>query len=103
NSKANGITTVRVAGAKIEVPHTDLTGKVYLVIRPNAVRMEMGSKEGGIAAQVEKSTYLGSHWEYTLKVDDWHLFVVQPIGPKYEVGDALRISLLPHQLAIVAR
>jgi iron(III) transport system ATP-binding protein len=103
NSKAKGLTTVRVAGTMIEVPHTDLTGKVYLVIRPNAVKMEVGSKAGAIAAHVEKSTYLGSHWEYTLKVDDWHLFVVQPVGPRYEVGDTLRISLLPHQLAIVAR
>ncbi len=101
--KAKGIATIRVSDARLELPYTEHMGEVYLVVRPNAVKMDVGSNAGSLAAQVIKATYLGSHWEYTLKVADWPLFVVQPIGPKYEIGDNLRIGLLPQQLAVVAR
>jgi iron(III) transport system ATP-binding protein len=101
--RAKGVSTIRVSDARLELPYTEHAGEVYLVVRPNAVTMGRDSKPGSLAAQVTKATYLGSHWEYTLKVADWLLFVVQPIGPKYAVGEDLRIGLLPQQLAVVAR
>jgi iron(III) transport system ATP-binding protein len=101
--KAKGMATVKVGDTKLDVPDGKHSGKVYLVIRPTAVKMDVGSKAGSLAATVEKATYLGSHWEYTLKVADWSLYVVQPIVSKYEVGDDIRIGFLPQQLAVVAR
>jgi iron(III) transport system ATP-binding protein len=96
--------TVSVGDARLVLPDTGHAGDVYLVVRPNAVTMGARDADAStLQAQVEKATYLGSHWEYTLRAGDWPLFVVQPITARYRVGDTLRVRFAPEQMALVAR
>jgi iron(III) transport system ATP-binding protein len=96
--------TVRAGDVELVLPDSGHTGSVYLVVRPNAVIMETnGAKISSFEAHVEKATYLGSHWEYTLRIADWSIFVVQPIAAMHKPGETLRVRFKPEQLALVAR
>jgi iron(III) transport system ATP-binding protein len=96
--------TVGIGDAKLILPDTGHAGDVFLVVRPNAVTMGVSDADAStLQAQVEKATYLGSHWEYTLRVGNWLLFVIQPITARYKVGATLRVRFAPEQMALVAR
>ncbi|MGE3829356.1 MAG: ABC transporter ATP-binding protein [Parvibaculaceae bacterium] len=96
--------TVALGEAKLILPDSGHAGNVYLVVRPNAVAMDACEGDASsLRAQVEKATYLGSHWEYTLRAGDRPLFVVQPIAARYSRGDILRVRFVSEQTTLVAR
>ena len=68
--------TVRVGrGVELLLPHRGLpAGPVKLAVRPEAVVLEKGEPEGGLAGTVSKGTYVGSHVEYTLDTDLGEIF-----------------------------
>lgn len=87
--------TVRVGDrVELRLPHRDLrAGPVKLAIRPEAVVVRAGEEDAGLTGTVSKSTYLGSHVEYTLDTDLGELFVADhqfdaliPAGSRVRIG-----------------
>ena len=87
--------TVRVGDrVELRLPHRDLrAGPVKLAVRPEAVMVRAGEDEAGLTGTVSKSTYLGSHVEYTLDTDLGELFVADhqfdaliPAGSRVRIG-----------------
>ncbi|WP_119274943.1 ABC transporter ATP-binding protein [Taklimakanibacter deserti] len=94
--------TVGLGNSKLVLSDNGVEGdKVFLVIRPSGVTLD--GKEGDLPARVERATYLGSHWEYTIDLAGQPLFVTQPIGKQFAAGDRIHIDLDTGQLAMVAR
>jgi iron(III) transport system ATP-binding protein len=94
--------TVGLGKAKIVLTDNGIAGdQVLLVIRPSGVMLD--SKPGGLPAKIERATYLGSHWEYTLEAAGQSIFVTQPIGKRFAPGDRVHMELDPAQLAMVER
>jgi iron(III) transport system ATP-binding protein len=93
--------TVRVGGVTLELEHRDLaSGIVWVAVRPQAITLEPSNAGGGISATIKKSTYLGSHYEYTLSTEAGELFAVSPqahlAGAKVNVRlEEAGIVLLP--------
>jgi iron(III) transport system ATP-binding protein len=96
--------SLKVGETLFVLPDTGQSGSVYLVVRPNAVAIDSGGDQASsLEARVEKATYLGSHWEYTLRVAALPIFVVQPISVRHNVGEKLRVRFMPEQIAVVSR
>ncbi len=69
--------TVRV-GRRVELrlPHRGLpAGPVKIAVRPEAVMLEAAGDGDGLTGTVSKSTYVGSHVEYTLDTGLGEIFV----------------------------
>ena len=69
--------TVRV-GHRVELrlPHRGLpAGPVKIAVRPEAVMLEAAGDGDGLTGTVSKSTYVGSHVEYTLDTGLGEIFV----------------------------
>ena len=58
---------------------------------------------GELPGRVVKSTYLGSHREYTLSTELGEIFVVSPdVQRVWHAGDAVSLRLAGHGLSVVA-
>ncbi|QIG49691.1 ABC transporter ATP-binding protein [Nordella sp. HKS 07] len=97
--------TVALGEAKLVLRDSGIVGdKVFLVIRPSGVALESKpGKTGSLPAKVERATYLGSHWEYTVDAAGQSIFVMQPVGKRFAAGDHVFMKLDPGQLALVER
>ena len=100
-----GMLTVGLGKSKLKVKANGVDGdKVFLVIRPSGVILDDKAEEGrGVPAKIERATYLGSHWEYTIEAAGQSIFVVQPIGKRFAPGAKVQMRLDLAQLAVVAR
>ena len=78
-------------------------GDGYLVVRSAAVALSKVNGAAGLTATVRKATYLGDHWEYTLDTPFGALFLVQPVGKRFEQGASVALQLDPQHLSVVAR
>ena len=87
--------TVRVGDRmELRLPHRDLPdGPVKLAVRPEAVIVKTNEDEAGLTGTVSKSTYLGSHVEYTLDTEIGEIFVADyqfdrlvPAGSTVRIG-----------------
>jgi iron(III) transport system ATP-binding protein len=74
-----------------------------LVVRPHAVELGRNSSPNSMAAEVRKSTYLGSHWEYVLATPVGELFVSSQRTEAFSPGDTAHVIFTPERLALVAR
>ncbi|WP_114285844.1 ABC transporter ATP-binding protein [Candidatus Halocynthiibacter alkanivorans] len=68
-------------------------GPATVAIRPSRLRLTPGADGDGIAAQIEKATYVGSRMEYIVAAEFGQVFAVSdnvdaPLSP----GDAVRLS-----------
>ena len=97
--------TVGLGKSKLKVKASGIDGdKVFLVIRPSGVVLDDKAVEGrGLPAKIERATYLGSHWEYTIEAVGQSIFVTQPIGKRFAPGAKVQMRLDLAQLAVVAR
>jgi iron(III) transport system ATP-binding protein len=104
-NRKNGRVTVAIEKAKLVMPATRVRGaKVFVVIRPGGVGLEGKAGRGDrIPARIARATYLGSHWEYTVEAAGQPIFVTQPVGTRFAVGDRVFLRLDPAQLALVER
>jgi iron(III) transport system ATP-binding protein len=72
-SVAKNTATLNLGGVSIKLPSQGLgPGEQNVVIRPEAI--QVGAAGRGLAGQVLKSTYMGSHTEYTVKTAVGDLF-----------------------------
>jgi iron(III) transport system ATP-binding protein len=68
---------VALDGVLLELPHRGMApGPVDVVIRPEAIRL--ADTGPGIAGQVTRATYMGSHSEYLLATPLGELFAILP-------------------------
>ncbi|HTN97709.1 MAG TPA: ABC transporter ATP-binding protein [Nordella sp.] len=97
--------TVMLGKMKLVLRDNGMAGdKVFLVIRPSGVTLAgTAGKTDGLPAKVERATYLGSHWEYTVEAAGQPIFVIQPVGKRFAAGDRVDMELDASQLALVAR
>jgi iron(III) transport system ATP-binding protein len=100
--KKKGTVTVSLGGSKLVLPDNGIADdKVFLVIRPSGVALD--NKTGDLPARIERATYLGSHWEYTVEAAGQSIFVTQPVGRRFAAGAKVHMELDPAQLAVVGR
>jgi iron(III) transport system ATP-binding protein len=104
NSRRKSL-SVKVGDATLVIPgQAAPEDRLYLVIRPAAVSLH--SKPGGhrlLPATIEKATYLGSHWEYTITAAGHSLFVTQPAIKRFDAGATVYADLHLEHAAIVSR
>jgi iron(III) transport system ATP-binding protein len=78
-------------------------GPALAVIRPSAVDLSNEPSPGrSLPARVSKATYLGSHWEYTLKSAIGEFFITQSLESRHEAGATVHVVLVPEQIALVS-
>ncbi len=102
-----GYATVRVGDrVELRLTHRELQpGPVKLAVRPEAVTVAASDDETGLTGTVSKSTYLGSHVEYTLDsgigeifVTDYQFDALIPAGARVRIGFRQRgVTLLAQQ------
>ncbi|MSO76470.1 MAG: ABC transporter ATP-binding protein [Alphaproteobacteria bacterium] len=78
---------------RMTLPHRGLpTGAVDIVVRPEAIRIS-GPGGDGLAARVERATYMGSHTEYHLATAVGGLFALAPERlHRRAPGDAVTVT-----------
>ena len=83
---------IAVGGVRHRLPSRGLRpGKAMLALRPSRIRITDGE---GLAAVVEKVTYVGPRMEYTFAGDFGQLFAVSDdVDAPLKPGDAVRIGL----------
>jgi len=100
-----GSVTVGVGKTKLTLPGGKIDGgKVFLVLRPSGVALDSKKSKGDwLPASIQRATYLGSHWEYTIEAAGQSIFVTQPVGKRFKVGAQVFMHLDLSQLALVQR
>jgi iron(III) transport system ATP-binding protein len=103
--KKKGSVTVGLGKTKLVLPAGRISGdRVFLVIRPSGVVLDSKPNKGDwLPAQIQRATYLGSHWEYTIEAAGQSIFVTQPMGKRFAPGAYVYVGLDPAQLALVER
>ena len=106
-SRDGGHATIRVGGGiELRLPHRELpAGPVKIAVRPEAVILETSEDESGFTGTVLKSTYVGSHVEYTLDTGLGEIFVADyrfdapvPAGSRVQIAFRERgVTLLENQ------
>ena len=106
-SRDGGHATIRVGGGmELRLPHRELPiGPVKIAVRPEAVILETSKDENGFTGTVLKSTYVGSHVEYTLDTGLGEIFVADyrfdapvPAGSRVRIAFRERgVTLLEKQ------
>ena len=77
-------------------------GKVKVAVRPEAWQVLPGG-QGGLGGTVEKSAYLGSVREYTIRTELGPVFVVSPdLERVWKPGDSVSLRFGSHGLSVVA-
>ena len=101
---AAGMIAVRLGETRVVIPDRGFKGREgLLVLRPTAVTLSPAGNAGSLPARVEKATYLGSHWEYTLATDVGPVFVIQPANRRFEPGASVHMEIIPDHASIVSR
>jgi iron(III) transport system ATP-binding protein len=71
------LATVRIGPLTRELPHRGLApGPAHVALRPETVRLLAEARPDAIAGEIAKTTYLGSHMEYTVSTAQGDLFVI---------------------------
>jgi len=88
----DGTATITFEGFTHRLPARDLPlGPALIAVRP--ARLVLGAADG-FTARVIKSTYVGSHMEYTLKVGNHAFFALgQDVDAPIEVGTEITVGL----------
>ena len=85
--------TVQIADYCHRLPSRGLTkGPAKLAVRPSRMRLVAGQGDG-VAAVIDKATYVGSRMEYTVTATFGKVFaVLEDVATPFNVGDAVTIS-----------
>jgi iron(III) transport system ATP-binding protein len=71
-----------------------LPGPAHVALRPETITLSPGRRPDAIEGEIAKTTYLGSHMEYTVSTAHGDLFVID-----HNVADALppgtAVSVVP--------
>jgi len=99
------LVSIDLGSVSVNVPDRGQEGrKVYLVVRPNGVSLDTkSSKTPSLPAKVEKATYLGSHWEYTISAANCSMFVTQSTHKVFSPGSSVFAILDPDHITMVRR
>lgn len=89
----NDTATVQIAGYSHRLPSRGLSkGPAKLAVRPSRMRLMAGTGEG-VAAVIDKATYVGSRMEYTVTAAFGTVFaVLDDVSTPFCPGDAVTIS-----------
>lgn len=104
SSVKNGEATVRFGTMDINLPSRDMsTGAAHIAIRPESILLSTDMSSAGLDGQIAKTTYLGSHIEYTINTDLGDLFVIDrdvvaPNPPK----TSIKVTLANHGVTLVS-
>ncbi|MDZ4094344.1 MAG: ABC transporter ATP-binding protein, partial [Paracoccaceae bacterium] len=84
---------IEIAGYQHRLPARGLPkGPARLAVRPSRMRLVPGAGDG-VAAVIDKATYVGSRMEYTVTADFGTVFAVtDDVATPFRVGDAVTIS-----------
>jgi len=92
---------VALDGVLLELPHRGMVpGPADVVIRPEAIRL--ADTGPGIAGQVTRATYMGSHSEYLLATPLGELFAILPERlRRRQPGSAVFVNFDPEGVVLV--
>ncbi len=77
------------------------SGPVRVAVRPEAWQIRPAG-QGGLAAMLQKSAYLGSIHEYTFATALGPVFVASAdVGTAWQVGQAVSLGLADHGYSVV--
>ena len=90
---------------ELRLPHRDLpVGPVKLAVRPEAVIVRATEDGIGLTGTVSKSTYLGSHVEYTLDTEIGEIFVADyQFDTLIRAGSSVRIGFRDRGLTLLEK
>jgi iron(III) transport system ATP-binding protein len=98
------LATIRLGPLVFDLPHRDIrAGAATLAVRPHAIALHSGARDGTLPVEIRKATYLGSHVEYTLASVAGELFAVAAAegAPIFARGSTAHATLGPAGLALV--
>ncbi|MBX3500232.1 MAG: ABC transporter ATP-binding protein [Alphaproteobacteria bacterium] len=80
-------------------------GETEVAVRPESITVEPApGASGTLAGRVAKSTYVGTHMEYTIETAAGALFAVCPrVDRPLSAGDRVALSLAPRGVLVVGR
>lgn len=101
----NKTVTIDLGNLIVDVLDRGFKGnEIYLVVRPSGVSLDSKSSDApSLPARIEKATYLGSHWEYTISTANNSMFVIQPTHKRFEPGARVFATLDPDLITLVQR
>jgi iron(III) transport system ATP-binding protein len=85
---------VRLGNLRLALPHRGVTkGPAKLAIRPEAVIITAEGGQDGLAGEIAKTAYLGSHMEYSIRTPEGTFFVVDAdVAQPLAVGTPVTVS-----------
>jgi iron(III) transport system ATP-binding protein len=94
---SGGQASARVENLTIHLPSRGLkTGAAKLAVRPNRIVLEPARAKAGYPGKLQKVTYVGSHWEYTVETGSGTLFAKSLDGDdRLTAGKTVSISFSP--------
>jgi len=95
---------VRLGAADIEVDASATDGEALIAVRPEAVTVEeQAGLPGTLAGTIAKSSYLGTHMEYTIETAAGALFAVCPrVDRPLAQGREVSLVLAPRGVIVLA-
>ncbi len=102
-SVTDGKADVHVGGVDLTLASRSLApGPAKVAIRPEAMQLKSGRQPGSLSGRILKSTYLGSHLEYSVESSVGKLFVVESdINTPIPKGADVSILLRDHGVILV--
>jgi iron(III) transport system ATP-binding protein len=72
---SNGLAQIQIERLALRLPSRGLPpGAARLAVRPNRILLEPARTRSGYVGKLQKVTYVGSHWEYTVETSSAPLF-----------------------------
>jgi len=96
--------TVRLGASEIEVEsRTARDGEATIAVRPEAIGVEAApGPAGALPGTVAKSSYLGTHMEYSIDTEAGTLFATCPrVDRPFAAGDKVALVLAPRGVIVV--
>ena len=96
--------TVRLGASEIEVEsRTARDGEATIAVRPEAIAVEAApGPAGALPGTVAKSSYLGTHMEYSIDTEAGTLFATCPrVDRPFAAGDKVALVLAPRGVIVV--
>ncbi|MFZ1470828.1 MAG: ABC transporter ATP-binding protein [Paracoccaceae bacterium] len=90
---AGDLATLQIADYTHQLPHRGLPlGPAQLAVRPSRIRLLAGAGDG-VAAVIDKATYVGNRMEYTVTAAFGTIFATaEDVTRPFAIGDAVTIS-----------
>lgn len=88
------IAEINLSGYRHKLPARGIApGPAMVAVRPSRMSLIAGASDGGMKAQIDKATYVGSHMEYAVEVEFGRIFVIsEDVDAPLKPGDPVTLK-----------